>query len=49
MDQCLSNAPVDRKLVASVQRLFEGLGAINTTPIGHFKMWEPKQHIKAYS
>jgi hypothetical protein len=25
------------------------LGAINTPPIGHFKVWEPKQHTKAYS
>jgi hypothetical protein len=24
------------------------LGAINTPPIGHFKVWEPKQHTKAY-
>jgi hypothetical protein len=45
----LSGAPVDRKLLLSVQRLFEGFGAINATPTGHFKVWEPKQHIKAYS
>jgi hypothetical protein len=45
----LSGAPVDRKLLLSVQRLEMGLGPINTTPIGHFKVWEPKQHIKAYS
>jgi hypothetical protein len=25
------------------------LVAINTTPIGHFKVWEPKQHSKSYS
>jgi hypothetical protein len=23
--------------------------AINTTPTGHFKVWEPKQHSKSYS
>jgi hypothetical protein len=25
------------------------LGAINTPPTGHLKVWEPKQHTKAYS
>jgi hypothetical protein len=25
------------------------LVAINTTPTGHFKLWEPKQHSKSYS
>jgi hypothetical protein len=25
------------------------LVAINTTPTGHFKVWEPKQHSKSYS
>jgi hypothetical protein len=25
------------------------LVAINTTPTGHFKRWEPKQHSKSYS
>jgi hypothetical protein len=25
------------------------LVAINTTPSGHFKVWEPKQHSKSYS
>jgi hypothetical protein len=24
------------------------LGAINTPPTGHFQVWEPKQHTKAY-
>jgi hypothetical protein len=24
------------------------LGAINTSPTGHFLVWEPKQHTKAY-
>jgi hypothetical protein len=38
---------VDRKLLLSVQRLEIGLGPINTTPTGHFKVWEPKQHTKA--
>jgi hypothetical protein len=32
-----------------IQWLEIGLGPINTTPTGHFKVWEPKQHIKAYS
>jgi hypothetical protein len=45
----LSGAPVDRKLLLSVQRLEMGLGPINTTPTGHFMEWEPKQHTKAYS
>jgi hypothetical protein len=45
----LSGAPDDRKLLLSVQRLVGGLGAINTTPTGHLKMWEPKQHTKQYS
>jgi hypothetical protein len=26
-----------------------GLLAINTTPTGHFKVWEPKQHSKSFS
>jgi hypothetical protein len=38
---------VDRKLLISVQRLEMGFGPINTTPTGHFKVWEPKQHTKA--
>jgi hypothetical protein len=25
------------------------LGAINTPPTGHFQVWEPKRHTKAYS
>jgi hypothetical protein len=25
------------------------LGAINTPPIGHFQVWEPKRHTKTYS
>jgi hypothetical protein len=25
------------------------LGPINSTPTGHFKVWEPKKHTKAYS
>jgi hypothetical protein len=25
------------------------LGDINTTPTGHFQVWEPKRHTKAYS
>jgi hypothetical protein len=25
------------------------LVAINTTPTGHFKVWEPKQHSKSYT
>jgi hypothetical protein len=25
------------------------LVAINTTPTGHFKVWEPKQHSKSYN
>jgi hypothetical protein len=25
------------------------LGAINTHPTGHFQVWEPKRHTKAYS
>jgi hypothetical protein len=24
------------------------LGAINTPPTGHYKVWDPKQHTKAY-
>jgi hypothetical protein len=45
----LSDAPDDRKLLLSVQRLVWGLDAINTTPTGHSQVWEPKQHTKAYS
>lgn len=45
----LSSVSIDRKLLLSVQRLYGGLGPINTTPTGHFKVWKPKQHIKAYS
>jgi hypothetical protein len=45
----LSGVPVNRKLMLCVQRLEMGLGHINTTPTGHFMVWEPKQHIKAYS
>jgi hypothetical protein len=44
----LSGAPVNRKLLLSVQRLVGGVEAINTTPTGHSQVWEPKQHTKAY-
>jgi hypothetical protein len=44
----LSGAPIDRKLLLSVQRLEMGLGPINTTPTIHFIVWEPKQHSKSY-
>jgi hypothetical protein len=49
VNNAMSGAPDDRKLLLSVQRLELGLGPINTTTTGHFKVWEPKQHIKAYS
>jgi hypothetical protein len=45
----LSGAPDDRKLLLSVQWLVWGLDAINVTPTGHLKVWEPKQHTKEYS
>jgi hypothetical protein len=45
----LSSVPIDRKLLFSIQRPYEGLEPINTTPTDHFKVWETKQHIKAYS
>jgi hypothetical protein len=45
----LSDVSIDRKLLISVQRIEIGLEPINTTPTGHFKVWELKQHIKAYS
>ena len=45
----LSGVPVDGKSLLSVQQLYGGMGPINTTPTCHFKVWEPKQHIKAYS
>jgi hypothetical protein len=45
----VSGAPVDRKLLLSVQRLVWGVEAINTTPTDHSHVWEPKQHTKAYS
>jgi hypothetical protein len=44
----VSGVSVDRKLMFSVQRLYGGW-SLNTTPTDHFKVWEPKQHIKAYS
>jgi hypothetical protein len=45
----LSGAPDDRKLLPSVQRLVEGVEAINTTPTGHSQVWEPKQHSNTHS
>jgi hypothetical protein len=42
----LSGAPCDRQL-SPTARFW--LVAINTTPTGHFKVWEPKQHSKSYS
>jgi hypothetical protein len=45
----LSDAPDDRKLLLSVQRLVWGLEAINTTPTGHLNVWELKQHTKTHS
>ena len=32
-----------------LQRLQNWMVAINTTPTGHFKVWEPKQHSKSSS
>jgi hypothetical protein len=42
----LSGAPYDRQL-SPTARFW--LVAINTTPTGHFKVWEPKQHSKSSS
>jgi hypothetical protein len=42
----LSGAPCDRQ-PSPTARFW--LVAINTTPTGHFKVWEPKQHSKSYS
>jgi hypothetical protein len=42
----LSGAPYDRQ--PSLTARF-WLVAINTTPTGHFKVWEPKQHSKSSS
>jgi hypothetical protein len=42
----LSGAPCDRQ-PSSTARFW--LVAINTTPTGHFKAWEPKQHSKSSS
>jgi hypothetical protein len=38
MNCAVSGAPVGRKLLLSVQQIFEGLGAINTTPTSHFSV-----------
>ena len=42
----LSGAPIDQQLL---QRLQNWMVAINTTPTGHFKVWESKQHSKSSS
>jgi hypothetical protein len=42
----LSGAPSNRQLL---QRLQNWMVAINTTPTGHFKWWEFKQHSKSSS
>jgi hypothetical protein len=42
----LSGAPIDQQLL---QRLQYWMVAINTTPTGHFKVWESKQHSKSSS
>ena len=42
----LSGAPIASRLH---QRLHNWMVAINTTPTGHFKVWEPKQHSKSSS
>jgi hypothetical protein len=42
----LSGVPIASKLL---QRLQFWLVAINTTPTGHFKVWEPKQYSKSSS
>jgi hypothetical protein len=44
----LSGAPVDRKLLLSVQRLEVWGEAINTPPTKHLEVWEPKKNTKAY-
>jgi hypothetical protein len=42
----LSGAPFDRQPFPTARFW---LVAINTTPTGHFKVWEPKQHSKSSS
>jgi hypothetical protein len=42
----LSGAPIVSSLL---QTATIWLVAINTTPTGHFKVWEPKQHSKSSS
>jgi hypothetical protein len=42
----LSGAPSNRQ---PLQRLQNWMVAINTTPTGHFKVWESKQHSKSSS
>jgi hypothetical protein len=44
----LSDVPVDRKLLLSVQWL-EVWGGYKYPPIDHLEVWEPKKHTKAYS
>jgi hypothetical protein len=44
-----ADRPPVQFLADAPQRLYEWLRAINTTPTGHFKVWEPKQHSKSYS
>jgi hypothetical protein len=41
LNNVVSGVPVDRKLLLSVQRPYEGLEPINITPTGHFNVWEP--------
>jgi hypothetical protein len=46
----LFGAPPDCPVCRREQQLFSNgyncVGAINTPPTGHFKVWEPKQHTK---
>jgi hypothetical protein len=53
--RCTRHCPVAHRTVRCAHRQQPSptaiiwLVAINTTPTGHFKVWEPKQHSKSYS
>jgi hypothetical protein len=49
VNSALSGAPIDRKLLLSVQRLEMGLGPINTPLTGYLEVWDPRnipRHIE---
>jgi hypothetical protein len=47
--RCTGHCPAAHRTVRCAHRQQPSPTAINTTPTGHFKVWEPKQHSKSYS